>query len=125
MKLERIRTGEKIIGYLRRDRKHPFFSRDLLWWNGAVPEYRETDAFTGLTSADGRKLFVHDIVRVHFTGVFSPSKDMRIAQLDQRFWLIDLNSNRRLALTDTHISRMEFRSHTFLNTDRIFGVDPR
>ena len=125
MELERIRTGEKIIGYIRRDRKHPFFSRDMLWWNGAVPEYEEADAFTGLTTSDGRKLFVHDIVRVHFTGVFSPSKDMRIAKLDHRFWLIDLNTQNRLALTDKRIIRMKFRSHTFLNTDRIFGVDPR
>lgn len=125
MELERIRTGEKIIGYIRRDRKHPFFSRDMLWWNGAVPEYKEADAFTGLTTSDGRKLFVHDIVRVHFTGVFSPAKDMRIAKLDHRFWLIDLNTQNRLALTDKRIIRTKFRSHTFLNTDRIFGVDPR
>lgn len=125
MELERVRNGDKIIGYIRRDRKHPFYSRDLLWWSGAVPEYQEVDAFTGLTSADGRKLFVHDIVRVHFAGVFSPSKNMRIAQLDHRFWLIELNTNSRRALTDKSIISMEFRSHTFLNTDRIFGVDPQ
>lgn len=125
MALQRIRNGDRIIGYLRHDLNHVFFSKDMFWWNGHIPAYNEVDTSIGRRDARGRELFEHDIVRTTFRPFWKKARLMRTASRGGQCWLLDLDSNFRVSTDDPAIERLEFVSHTFLNLERIYGAEPR
>lgn len=125
MTYARIRKGDKIIGYLRHDLAHTFFSKDFFWWRGEIPEFQESDRYALRDDAKGRRLFEHDIVMVNFSSRLRRNRAFRISFRNDRFYLLDIKSNKRLTLDNDSIKNLEFLSYTFINTTLIYGGSPQ
>lgn len=121
----RIRNNDKIIGYIRHDLTHPFFTRDFFWWSGELPAFDTEDAYAQVQDRKGRRLFVHDIVTVHFRSRLRRSQPFRIANRDGCFYLLHLKSNRRYPIDSAEVASLEFLSYTFINTALVYGGFPQ
>ncbi|MFZ5554438.1 MAG: hypothetical protein ACOZCO_15065 [Bacteroidota bacterium] len=60
--LVRLRRGNRIVGYRRREGNFRFFSADLYSWNGNDIPYENEDYFTGTRDRNNRMLFSNDII---------------------------------------------------------------
>ena len=62
--LLRLRNGDTVVGYERREGNSRWYSRNLSAWTGKCPEYKQTDRCTGYRDKNRRLIFENDIVKV-------------------------------------------------------------
>jgi hypothetical protein len=107
MVMQRLWLYDTLVGYRRMEGSIWFYSKDLMWWNGAAIEFDRMDAGLELKDRNNRRLFEKDILLVENGEKRAP---VRLLIQDNYWSMQNLHSGQIIRVQDLHFTSLEFKA---------------